>query len=231
MARELVGVLNEIAGTQGLEAAGAAEAALTRINEMEAEIDALQSGGGGDHPDLATHEAMGLVVNTDTRLSDARAPLTHGHVIADVTNLQTTLDSKVASTDTRLSDARTPLPHNHDDRYYTEAEVDSLLAGVGGGGGLTTETDPVATAALETHKTSADHDTRYYTQAQVDALIAAVPTHTHTAQPDITNANTAHTIRSNNVSACAADTKAALDAMGTKLNQALAALDAYGVTL
>lgn len=195
MARELVGVLNEIAGTKGLEAAGAAEAALTRINEMDAEIDALQAGGGGGtHPDLAAHETMGLVVNTDPRLSDAR----------------------------------TPVAHNHDDRYYTEAEVDTLLAGVGGGG---PETDPVATAALDTHKTSGDHDIRYYTQAQVDALLAGVGGHTHTPQPDITNANSAHTIRSNNVSACAADTKAALDAMGAKLNQALAALDAYGVTL
>lgn len=43
--------------------------------------------------------------------------------------------------------------HNHDDRYYTEAETDGLLA------------------AAAVH----DHDDRYYTEAEVDAAIAAVP--------------------------------------------------------
>ncbi len=34
------------------------------------------------------------------------------------------------TTDSRLSDARTPKAHTHDDRYYTEAEVNNLLAAV-----------------------------------------------------------------------------------------------------
>ncbi len=42
--------------------------------------------------------------------------------------------------------------HSHDDRYYTEAETDALLA---------------AKAAL-TH----DHDSRYYTETETDALLA-----------------------------------------------------------
>ena len=35
----------------------------------------------------------------------------------------------VVTSDPRLSDARTPLSHTHDDRYYTETEVNNLLAG------------------------------------------------------------------------------------------------------
>lgn len=35
----------------------------------------------------------------------------------------------VAATDSRLSDARTPTAHDHDDRYYTEAEINSALDG------------------------------------------------------------------------------------------------------
>ena len=35
----------------------------------------------------------------------------------------------VITTDSRLSDARTPLTHTHDDRYYTETEMNTLLAG------------------------------------------------------------------------------------------------------
>jgi hypothetical protein len=35
----------------------------------------------------------------------------------------------VITTDSRLSDARTPTTHTHDDRYYTETEMNTLLAG------------------------------------------------------------------------------------------------------
>ena len=35
----------------------------------------------------------------------------------------------VGLTDPRLSNARTPTAHTHDDRYYTESEVDTALAG------------------------------------------------------------------------------------------------------
>lgn len=67
------------------------------------------------------------VVTTDPRLSDSRTPTAHTHTIANVTNLQTTLDGKAASThphapsditgtavittDPRLSDARPPTSH------------------------------------------------------------------------------------------------------------------------
>ena len=49
-----------------------------------------------------------------------------------------------------------PIIHDHDDRYYTEAEVDALIAAV----------------AVSTH----DHDDRYYTEAEIDALLSPINT-------------------------------------------------------
>ena len=52
------------------------------------------------------------------------------------------------------------LGHTHDDRYYTENEVDSLLAGKSG--------------------TSHNHDDRYYTESEMDTLLAQkAPVHSH----------------------------------------------------
>lgn len=44
--------------------------------------------------------------------------------------LNQSLSSKVNTTDSRLSDARTPKAHTHDDRYYTDTEINNLLASV-----------------------------------------------------------------------------------------------------
>lgn len=101
---------------------------------------------------VATHEAdtldvhgiadtSALIVTTDPRLSDAREPTAHTHVATEVTDLGTAATKNtpvtgdaaatevVLGTDSRLSDARTPTAHTHDDRYYTETEVDTALAG------------------------------------------------------------------------------------------------------
>lgn len=50
------------------------------------------------------------------------------------------------------TDSRPPSTHDHDGRYYTEAEIDTLLAG----------------KAAASH----NHDTSYYTKAQVDTRLA-----------------------------------------------------------
>lgn len=50
---------------------------------------------------------------------------------------------------------RALLVHTHDDRYFTEAEVTALLTGYSAVGHT--------------------HDSRYYTETEVDALIAAIP--------------------------------------------------------
>jgi hypothetical protein len=67
----------------------------------------------------------------------------------------------VADDDARLSDARTPTAHNHDDRYYTEAEMDTALA-----------------AKSDTGHT---HDDRYFTESEVTAALGlkADSVHTH----------------------------------------------------
>jgi hypothetical protein len=65
--------------------------------------------------------------------------------------LKTTYDAAVGAQTT--ADSKSPLGHIHDDRYYTEAEMDALLAG----------------KSAITHT----HDTRYYTQAQTDSFLAA----------------------------------------------------------
>lgn len=47
---------------------------------------------------------------------------------AKITAMDSAIDSKQAA------GSYAPVSHDHDDRYYTEAEVDALLANVGGGG-------------------------------------------------------------------------------------------------
>ena len=54
--------------------------------------------------------ASKLVACNDSRLSDARTPKTHQHVIGDVTNLQTTLDGKA------------PLVHQHSINQVTDLQ-------------------------------------------------------------------------------------------------------------
>lgn len=61
----------------------------------------VDQGGGGEHPDLATHDALGLA--TDTELSGHESD-TSTHGIADTSAL-------VLTNDARLSDARTPTSH------------------------------------------------------------------------------------------------------------------------
>ena len=72
----------------------------------------------------------------DNYVTDAEKAALHSHsnkaALDQVSGTNTgdqDLSGLVQNTDPRLSDARTPLAHNHDDRYYTEAEVNALLAG------------------------------------------------------------------------------------------------------
>ena len=132
---------------------------------------------------------------------DGKAAASHPHTIANVTGLQTALDGKQASgsyapatgiapsaitgtavitTDSRLSDARTPTTHTHDDRYYTEAEIDTKLSGLPVSGhthtiaqvtGLQTALDGKQASgsyAAATHT----HDDRYYTETEMNTLLA-----------------------------------------------------------
>jgi hypothetical protein len=56
----------------------------------------------------------------------------------------------VITSDSRLSDARTPTTHTHDDRYYTESEMNTLLAGKQASGSYAPATGIAATAITGT---------------------------------------------------------------------------------
>ena len=59
------------------------------------------------------------------------APLGHGHD-SDYALPDHNHDSDYAPLDHNHDSDYAPLGHNHDDRYYTESEIDVMLAGLGG---------------------------------------------------------------------------------------------------
>jgi len=72
-----------------------------------------------DNQDLS-----GKVDTNDSRLSDARTPVTHSHIPADITGMA------VVTNDARLSDARTPTTHTHDTLYNSVRLFSNLTAPV-----------------------------------------------------------------------------------------------------
>jgi uncharacterized Zn ribbon protein len=113
----------------------------------ETEIDtalALKSDTTHNHagvyaPTVHDHDSR---YYTETEIDTAlagKANTTHAHAIADVTNLQSSLDGKASSTHNHdlvyaaighnHDAAYSALGHNHDDRYFTESEVTTALAG------------------------------------------------------------------------------------------------------
>lgn len=53
---------------------------------------------------------------TDAELTNGlatKANTAHGHAISDVTNLQSSLDSKLNANDPSVTNSRNPLPHSH----------------------------------------------------------------------------------------------------------------------
>ena len=87
-----------------------------------------------------------------------------------------------------------PAIHNHDDRYYTETETNTLLAGKAN----STHTHTIAnTISLQgTLDSKSDiahtHDTRYYTEAEIDVQIALLAPK---ASPTFTGVVTASQIK------------------------------------
>ncbi len=88
--------------------------------------------------ELVTPEKIHQLVDSATVTNIANADIAAGAAIADTKLAQISTAGKVLpaavqgtaviTSDSRLSDARPPTTHTHDDRYYTEAEVNSLLA-------------------------------------------------------------------------------------------------------
>jgi hypothetical protein len=63
---------------------------------VAAEAAAVTDVDLGAHAAATTDAHGGIVAATDARLSNARVPLAHGHVIADTTGLQAGLDGKAS---------------------------------------------------------------------------------------------------------------------------------------
>ena len=130
--------------------AGTITAALSG-NAATATTAAACSGNAATATTLQTARTInGVSFNGSGNITVTAAPNAHTHAISDTSGLQTALDGKQASgsyapatgiapsaitgtavitTDSRLSDARTPTTHTHDERYYTETEMNTLLAG------------------------------------------------------------------------------------------------------
>ncbi len=123
-----VGHTHTIANVTGLQTALDGKAAVSHTHAI-GDLPVATSG---------TSSSTQLVRADDSRLSNARTPTAHSHVIADVTGLQTALDGKAAvshthviadlpvatsgtssstqlvrADDSRLSNARTPTAHSH----------------------------------------------------------------------------------------------------------------------
>ncbi len=106
----------------------------------------------------------------------------HGHSVSEITDFPSALPASGGNADTVdgkhasfFAEANhthnyAATGHTHDDRYYTETEVNSLLAG--------------KAAANHSHSYAASshtHDDRYYTESEVNNLLAgkAASNHTH----------------------------------------------------
>jgi hypothetical protein len=136
----------------------------------------LSKGKTFTNGELVTPEKIHQLVDSATVANITNADLAANAAIADTKLAQISTAGKVLptavqgtaviTTDSRLSDARTPTTHTHDDRYYTETEVNSLLAGKQAAGSYA--------AATHTHAIS---DT---TGLQMALDGKAASSHTHT---------------------------------------------------
>ena len=109
----------------GTPPGGTTGQALVKASDDDHDVtwDTVSGGGGGttDHADLTNRDAtdqhpIGAITNLWSTLA-SKAEASHTHQISGVVGLQAALDNKAES------------GHIHDDRYYTEAEVNSALSG------------------------------------------------------------------------------------------------------
>lgn len=132
------------------------------FQSLEARVANIEAGGGGGEggpvswgsildkpatfaPTTGTTAGTAAAGN-DTRLSDARTPLAHGHPIIEVTGLQTELDNKQATGDYATSaDVTTALGGKADTAHGHEigdvAGLQGALDAASGGGGAPTVAD------------------------------------------------------------------------------------------
>ena len=94
-----------------------------RTSSDQDTIDAGKASTSHTHDDRYYTETEMNTLLAGKQASGSYASATHQHAISDTTGLQTALDGKQAS------GSYAAATHTHDDRYYTETEVNNLLAG------------------------------------------------------------------------------------------------------
>jgi hypothetical protein len=94
------------------------------VTGLQTALDSKQAAGSYAAASHTHDDRYYTETEIDAFLEDI-TPADHTHVINDITGLQTTLDGKQAA------GSYATASHTHDDRYYTETEVDDLIAGIG----------------------------------------------------------------------------------------------------
>lgn len=148
----------------------------------------------------------------DTKLS-GKANSSHTHTIANVTNLQSTLDAKVPTSRTINGKALTAnitlaasdvgaatSSHTHDDRYYTETEIDTKLSA---------KSD-----------TTHNHDTKYDAKGAAADALASANSYTDTKTANLASTSSVDTkISTHNTSTSAHnDIRDLISGLTTRLN-------------
>ena len=126
----------------------------------------------------STNPVQNKVVNNAL---NKKANSSHSHSISNITNLQSTLDSK------------SDTGHNHDERYYTETEMNTKLNGKANSShshSISNITN-LQSALDGKSDTGHNHDERYYTETEMDKKLngKADSNHTHDYIPSTVSQN------------------------------------------
>ena len=127
--------LGTVSGIVNADIAASADIADTKLATISTANKVAQSAVTNLTTDLAGKSNTGHTHDdryyTETEMNTLLAGKQASGSYAPATGIAPSAISGTAviTTDARLSDARTPTTHTHDDRYYTETEMNTLLAG------------------------------------------------------------------------------------------------------
>ncbi|WP_073346055.1 tail fiber domain-containing protein [Bacteroides congonensis] len=162
------------------------------ISDKTVTWDTLQNKPATFTPSAHSHAISGIT-GLQTQL-DSKAASSHTHTIANISNLQSQLDSKASASHTHAISAVTNLQaelnkksdtaHTHDNRYYTETEVNNLLAAKASSSHTHTIANVTGLQGQLDGKSNNGHthDDRYYTETEINSLLSGKTNngHTHT---------------------------------------------------